>query len=86
MNQRDAAAQRRVVFHLLQLVHLEHELSVTGASQELEFGIAPVADNEARVIEFLLAPHALQIGLPTLAVGRVGDHEIKFARTELVGR
>ena len=84
MNQRDAAAQRRVVFHLLQLIHQEHELSVAGAGDKLELSIARVADDEALVIEFLLAAHALQIGLPTLAVGRVGDHEIKFARTELV--
>ena len=70
---------------LLQLVHLEHELPVAGAGDELEFGVARVADDEARVIEFLLAAHAVQIGLPTLAVGRVGDHEIEFAAAELVG-
>ena len=43
-----------------------------------------MADNETRVVEFLLAAHALQIGLPTLAVGRVGDHEVEFAAPELV--
>ncbi len=44
-----------------------------------------MADDEARVVEFLLAAHAREVGLPTLAVGRVGDHEVEFARTELVG-
>ena len=48
-------------------------------------GIAVVADDEARVVEFLLAAHAVQIGFPTLAVRRVGDHEIEFAAAELVG-
>ena len=85
MHQGDAATQRRVVLHLLQLVHLEHELPVAGTGDELELGVARVADDEARVVEFLLAAHALQIGLPTLAVGWVGDHEIEFAAAELVG-
>jgi hypothetical protein len=62
-----------------QLVHQEHELPVAGAGDELEFGVAAVADDEARVVESLLAAHALQIGLPTLAVGRVGDHEVELA-------
>lgn len=74
------------MLHLLQLVHLEQELPVTGTGEELELGIATVADDKTRVTELLLAAHALQISLPTLAVGRVGDHEIECARRELVGR
>jgi len=40
-----------------------------------------VLDDEARVVHVLLAAHAFQVGLPALAVGRIGEHEV-----ELVGR
>ena len=79
MHQRDAASQRRVVLHFLQLVHQEHQLPVAGTGNELELGIAAVIDDEARVAEFLFAAHPVKIGLPTLTVRRVGDHEVELA-------
>ena len=39
-------------------------------------------DHKARVPHFLLAAHALQIGLPALAVGRIGEHEVELAGRE----
>ena len=39
-------------------------------------------DHEARVTHVLLAAHALQVGLPALAVGRVGEHEVELAGGE----
>ena len=37
---------------------------------------------EARVAHVALAAHALQIGLPTLAVGWIGEHEVELAGRE----
>ena len=86
MHQRDAASQRRVVLHFLQLVHQEHQLPVAGTGNELELGIASVIDDEARVAEPLFTAHAVEIGLPTLAVRRIGEHEVELARRKLVSR
>ena len=44
--------------------------------------VAGVLDDEARVAHGLLAAHALQVGLPALAVGRVREHEVELARRE----
>ena len=43
-------------------------------------------DHEARVLDPVLAAHALEIALPALAVGRIGEHEIELARREGVVR
>ena len=45
-------------------------------------GVAAVLDDEARVAHVLLAAHAFEVGLPALAVGRVGQHEVELARRE----
>ena len=43
-------------------------------------------DHEARVAHVLLAAHTLEIALPVLAVGRVGEHEVELAgRKSVVG-
>ena len=39
-------------------------------------------DDEARVAHVLLAAHAFEVGLPALAVGRIGEHEVELARRE----
>ena len=59
----------------------EH-LAVAGAGDQGVLGIAGVLDDEARVAHSLLAAHALQVGLPALAVGRVGEHEVELAGRE----
>ncbi len=41
-----------------------------------------MVDDEARVPDAILAAHALQIALPALAVGRVGEHEVELAGAE----
>ena len=41
-------------------------------------------DDEPRVAHVLLPAHALEVGLPALAVGRIGEHEIELARRKRV--
>ena len=81
----DAAAQRRVPLHLAEHVGQEHQLAVAGAGAERVLRIAVVLHEEAAVREAGLAAHALQIGLPALAVGRIGEHEVELAAGESVG-
>ena len=78
----DPAAERRVLLHLRELVGEEEHLAVAGAGDQGVLGIARVLDDEARVAHVLLAAHALQVGLPALAVGRVREHEVELAGRE----
>ena len=78
----DAAAARGALLHLRELVGEEEHLAVAGAGDQGVLGIAGVLDDEARVAHILLAAHALQVGLPALAVGRVGEHEVELAGRE----
>ena len=78
----DAAAQRRVVLHLREHVRQKQHLAVAGTGDERVFGIAGVLDDETRIPDAVLAAHALQIALPALAVRRIGEHEVEFARRE----
>ena len=80
----DAAAQRRALLHLAQHVGQEHHLAVLGAGAEGVIQLATMFHEEARVTEAGLAAHALQIALPTLAVGRVGEHEVELVGGERV--
>jgi hypothetical protein len=41
-----------------------------------------VLDHETRVLESVLAAHALEVALPALPVGRIGEHEVELARRE----
>ena len=82
----DAAAERRVVLHLAEHVDQEHQLAVAGAGDEAELRVAGVLDDEARVAHVALAAHAFEVGLPALAVGRVGEHEVELAGGEAVLR
>jgi len=84
VNLRDAAAERGAVAHLGELVHEEHELAVAGPRHEAVLGVAPVLDDVARVLHLLLAAHALQVGLPALAIGRIGQHEVELVGGEAV--
>jgi hypothetical protein len=43
-------------------------------------------DQEARVLDPVLSAHTLEIALPALAVGRIGEPEIELARREGVVR
>ena len=78
----DAAAQPRVPLHLAQHVGQKHHLAVAGAGDERVVRVAVVLHEEAQVREARLAPHALQISLPALAVGRIGEHEVELAGGE----
>ena len=42
--------------------------------------------DEAGILDAGLAAHALKVGLPALAVGRVGEHEVELAGGEGVRR
>ena len=70
------------LLHLGEFVGEEEHLAVAGAGDQGVRGIAGVLDDEARVAHVLLAAHALQVGLPALAVGRVGEHEVELAGRE----
>ena len=73
----DAAAQRGILLHLAQHVSKEHHLAVAGARDKGEVRVAVVLYDKALIDQVLLAPHALQIALPTLAVRRIGEHEVE---------
>ena len=78
----DAAAEQGALLHLRELVGEEEHLAVAGAGDQGVLRIASVLDDEARVAHVLLAAHALQVGLPALAIGRVGEHEVELAGRE----
>ena len=72
------------LLHLAQHVGQEHHLAVAGTGDEGVLRIAVVLDHEAEIVDPALAAHALQIGLPALAVGRIGEHEVELAGGECV--
>ncbi|MGK0187938.1 MAG: hypothetical protein ACI9R3_003729 [Verrucomicrobiales bacterium] len=82
----DAAAERGIVLHLAQHIGKKHHLSVAGASDQGVFGIARVGDDEARVSHSFFTAHSFEIAFPTLAVGRIGEHEVELTRAEGVVR
>ena len=83
----DAAAECGVLLHLGELAGQEQHLAVAGAGHQGVLGIARVFDHEAGVAHVALAAHALQVGLPALAVGRIGEHEVELAaRVGVVGQ
>ena len=73
-------------FILREHVGQEQHLAVARAGDERVLGVARVLDDEARVLDAVLAAHALQVALPALAVGRIGEHEVELARREGVVR
>ena len=81
----DTAAHRRIVLHLAQHVGQEHHLAVAGACDQGVLRVSSVLHDEARVGDAGLAAHALQIALPALAVGRIGEHEVELAGREGIG-
>ncbi len=77
----DAAPQGGSPLHLARQVGEEEHLAVAGAGEEGILGVARVLDEETRVPDAAFAAEPLQVALPALAVGRIGEHEV-----ELVGR
>ena len=71
-----------LVLHLREHVGQEQHLAVAGAGDERVLRIAGVLDDEARVLDAVLAAHPLEVALPALAVGRIGEHEVELARRE----
>ena len=82
MDFRNAAAQSGAVLHLGEHVSQKHHLAIAGASNQRILRIPSVLDHKARVFHLALAAHPLQIALPALAVGRVGQHEVKLTSRE----
>ena len=78
----DAAAQRGVLLHFAQHIGKKHHLAVTGAGDETKLRVAVMLDDETRVQHAPLATHALQVGLPALAVWGVRKHEVELAAGE----
>ena len=70
------------LLHLGELVGEEQHLAVAGAGDQGVFRIAAMLDHEAWVAHVLLSAHVLKVGLPALAVGRVGEHEVELAGRE----
>ena len=56
----------RLMLHLGQHIHQEHELAVAGASDERQPWVSSVLDHEARVLETAFAAQALQVGFQIL--------------------
>jgi hypothetical protein len=81
----DAAAERRLVIHLRRHVGEEEHLAVAGARDQRQL-LAVVHHLEARVAHAVLAAHGLEILLPALAVGRIGEHEVELLRGKGVVR
>ena len=82
-----AAARLSAVFffvrrHLREHVGQKEHLAVAGARHQRVLGVACVLDQVTRVAHLLFATHALQIGLPALTVGRIGEHEVELAGGE----
>jgi hypothetical protein len=71
--------------HLRRHVGEEEHLAVAGAGDQRQL-LALVHDLEARVAHAVLAAHRLEVLLPALAVGRVGEHEVELLRREGVVR
>ena len=82
----DPAAERRVPLHLRQLVGEEQHLAVARTGDQRVLGVARVLDQEAVIPHPLLAAHPIEVGLPTLSVGRVREHEIELARRKCIVR
>ena len=75
----------RLVVHLRGHVGEEEHLAVAGAGDERQL-LALVHHLEARVAHAVLAAHRLEVLLPALAVGRIGEHEVELLRREGVVR
>ena len=78
----DAAAERGALLHLGELVGRKQHLAVAGTGHQGVLGVARVLDQEAGVVHVALAAHPFQFGLPALAAGRIGEHEVELARRE----
>ncbi len=82
----DAAAQFGLGVHFRRHVGQEQHLAVAGARHQREF-LALVHDLEAGVEYSILAAHGIQVFLPALAVGRIGEHEVEgLGREGVVGQ
>ena len=81
----DAASEGRVGVHLRRHVGEEEHLTVTRPGHERQL-LALVHHLEARVAHVVLAAHRLQVFLPALAVGRIGEHEVELLGRERVVR
>ena len=69
----NAAAQRRILLHLADVVEQEQQLTVGGTGNHRKWLAICGGNVEAGVEDFLLlaAGHALRVGFPALAVGRI---------------
>src|SRR5690606_38665267 len=75
-------------FHLADHFHQEQQLSVGGTGRSVGgFLPAPVVgqfDLEARVDHFLAVLDVLDLTVPALTVGRVGEHEVEAVGGKLI--
>ena len=84
MHRRDARTKLRALLHLGDEVGQEHELTIAGPGNQRVLRVAIVGDDEPRVNDMGLPSEAFQVGLPALAVGRVGEHEVELLAGESV--
>ena len=76
----DAAAQRGASLHLVEHVGQEKHLAVAGTGDQRVLRVAGVFNYKPVILDAALASHPFLIALPTLAVGRVAEHEVELAR------
>ena len=82
----NAAAQRRILLHLADVVEQEQQLTIRRTGNHRKRLAICGGSVEAGVEDFLLlaAGHALRVGLPALAVGRICQHEVERTRRMLI--
>ncbi len=80
----NAAAQRGLVFHFADHVGQEEQLTVARACQQRVFRVTGMLDDETRILDPILAAHALEVALPAFAIRRIGKHEVKFHGGECI--
>jgi hypothetical protein len=82
----DAAAEPGAVFHIAQHVTQEKHLAIARPGDERVLRVAGMLDGKTPILEPCFAAQALQIALPTLAVGGIAEHEVELTRREGVIR
>jgi hypothetical protein len=78
----DAAAERRIMLHLIEHVGQEEHLAVAATGDEGILRVIGVLDDKAWISDSSFASHAFEVGLPALAVRRIGEHEVELTTSE----
>ena len=81
----DTTSKRCGPLHLAEFVGEEEQLAIARSCDEAAFRLISVVHDEARVAHSRLPAHPVEVGLPTLAIRRIRQHEVELMRREAVG-